>query len=368
MRATAGRRLPALLFLIPAVALLWPGPALASKPAADPAAGLPSRVRMPAEFENKDAMLLGAAQMVQFHPQALVDIVTALYQNVQVIGLVGFAQEGEQVLTLLDEAGLPAEAVTIVEAPVMTMWARDYGPLTVLDRHGQPYFLDAKYEGRGARLDDDVPQHLAEQMAIPVFSLPLTMEGGDLLSNGEGLVLTTQRLLSRNQEERGYDLEDVWHILQRFFGFTDWIPLPSLQGEPTGHLDMFLTFVDPVTVVVGRYDPDDDPRNAPWLDWIARQLDGRPTPLGPLRVERMPMPPNGDGVWRTYTNVIFANEVLLVPAYPTKHPDLDREAVAIYQRLLPDWRIVSVDATSLIRRNGALHCVTLDLPDVQSLM
>lgn len=360
--------LPSALLLPLVLLVLSAEPAPALKNPLTQAGELPIRVRMPAEFETKDALLLGAAQMVQFHPQVLVDIVTAVYKNVEIVSLVGFDKEQQQVADLLNEAGLPAEAVTMVQAPVRTMWARDYGPMTVLDRHGQPFFLNATYRGRGADLDDDVPLHLAEELDIPVIKLPLTMEGGDLVSNGQGLVLTSQRLLHRNQAERGYDLEDVWLILQRFFGFTDWVPLPSLQGEPTGHLDMFLTFVNPLTVVVGRYDPAIDPDNAAWLDWIARQLDQRPTRQGPLQVERIPMPANDDGAWRTYTNVVFANGVLLVPSYGDLDPELEREAVAVYERLLPGWKIVTVDATSLIGRNGALHCVTMELPEGGSLL
>lgn len=325
---------------------------------------LPARVRMPAEFEAKEALLLGATQMVQFHPQVLVDIAGAIFENVQVVSLVSRKAEGKLVQSLLAEAGLPNDAVTTVEAPVMTMWARDYGPLTVLDRYGRPFFLNATYRGRGSHLDDRVPVHLADALEIPVVELPLTMEGGDLLSNGQGLCLTTQRLLKRNQDERGYEVADVWDVLHRYFGFEHWIPLPSLQGEPTGHLDMFLTFVEPWTVVVGRYDPAVDPDNAAWLDWVARNLHERQTLGGSLRVERIPMPPNDDGVWRTYTNVVFANGVLLVPAYPETCPDLDRQAAAIYQDLLPDWTIVSVDASSLIQRAGALHCVTMGLPRI----
>ena len=37
----------------------------------------------------------------------------------------------------------------------------------------------------------------------------------------------------------------------------------------------------------------------------------------------------------------------------------------MYRRLLPDWEVRPVDATSLITRNGALHCVTMNLPVVE---
>ena len=79
----------------------------------------------------------------------------------------------------------------------------------------------------------------------------------------------------------------------------------------------------------------------------------------------IPMPPRPDGLWRTYTNVVFANGRLLVPIYPDFSPDLDRQALELYGRLLPEWEIVGIDAGSLIRREGALHCVIMNLPRVQ---
>ena len=120
----------------------------------------------------------------------------------------------------------------------------------------------------------------------------------------------------------------------------------------------------PTTMVLGRYDPDTDPVNAVLLDRIAEQMAGLDTAAGALRIERISMPPHDDGRWRTYTNVIFANGRLVVPTYPDRCPDRDREALATWAHLLPDWEVVAVDASDLVRKHGALHCVTLNVPDL----
>ncbi len=326
---------------------------------ADSTVTFPEHVRMPAEFETNEALLVGAAQMVQFHPQALVSIVRAAHTHIRLVCLVGFREERDAAARLLLDAGLPGDSVTFFYLPVQSMWTRDYGPLTVLGPQGTAYFLDATYARAEADpADDAAPQVLGRYMRTGVVPLPLTMEGGDLLSSGAGLCLSTQRVISRNADARGDDVQQIWSILQRYGGFTDWVPLPSLVGEPTGHLDMYLTLVDPHTAVVAQLDPEADTENAARLDWVARTLRTRAS----LTVERIPMPPHDDGVWRTYTNVVFANGVLLVPAYPDRFPDLDAQARSVYQRLLPDWQIVGVDASSLIQRGGALHCVTMNLP------
>jgi agmatine/peptidylarginine deiminase len=338
-----------------------PAPPASTPP---PAAAEAPAVRMPGEFETQAALLLGTAQMVQFHPQTIVDVVAAVHERVRVVALVSFKKERDDVARLLLDARLPAGCVTFFYLPVTSMWTRDYAPLSVVDAAGKATFLDAAYRGEGAAQDDGVPVRLGADFGVPVVELPLTMEGGDLLSDGQGLCLSTRRLITRNQEERGDTPEQVWALLQKHCGFTDWFPLPSLSGEPTGHLDMFATIVAPLTVVIGQYDPAVDADNAKWLDWCAHQLASRPTSRGPVTVARIPMPPHDDGVWRTYTNVVFANGVLLVPAYPDVCPDLDAKAREVFARLLPDWRVVSIDCEGLVPRNGALHCVTMGLPSL----
>jgi hypothetical protein len=89
----------------------------------------------------------------------------------------------------------------------------------------------------------------------------LTMEGGNLLSNGRGLCVSSTTLIEQNKM-RGYDLQVVGSILQSDFRFKQWTYLPPLAGEPTGHVDMFVTLTSPTTAIVGQYDPRDDAVNA----------------------------------------------------------------------------------------------------------
>jgi hypothetical protein len=73
------------------------------------------------------------------------------------------------------------------------------------------------------------------------------------------------------------------------------------------------------------------------------------------------MPSNHDGVWRSYTNVIMANGVLMMPVYPDVDADLAGRALDVYRRLLPRWQIVPVDSSALIHCGGALHCISNQL-------
>ena len=304
---------------------------------------------------------------MELHPSVLVDIVSAIHRKARILCLTGTSEDNDGIQKLLLGEGLPAGSVVFLNLPVLTMWVRDFGPICVENSRAELVLVDTHYrERRGNKIDDTVPESMATLLELPCREVPLTMEGGDLLSNGRGLCLSSTRLINRNAHYRNYDPETVGSLLREYLGFEEWIPLPPLEGESTGHVDMFLTLVKPDVVVVGQYDPALDPINAERLDQIASQLAQTETNLGRLSVERIPMPPHDDGLWRTYTNVIFANGTLLIPAYPDVCPDLDRQAREIYSRLLPDWQVIGIDVSELIKMRGALRCITMNIPHVKN--
>jgi hypothetical protein len=187
------------------------------------------------------------------------------------------------------------------------------------------------------------------------------MEGGNLLTNGAGLGVATTALLEKNFRQ-GQDHSSIARLLREHLGIQDLMYLNALVGEETGHVDMFLAFLAPDRVVVAECDPKADPENARILDETADALARVQTDRGPMRVNRIPMTPSADGVWRTYTNVIFANGVLIVPTYSTVDPAIEQKALQVYRRLLPNWKVVGVNADALAAQGGSLHCVSLNIP------
>ncbi len=197
---------------------------------------------------------------------------------------------------------------------------------------------------------------------MPATTTRLRWQGGNLLSNGQGLIVTTTQSMNENIE-CGFDVDTVVDFMKRRFGTTKVVVLEHLVGEPTGHVDMFASFTCPNTIVVGRYDPSVDAQNADVLDRNAARLAKIRTGQGRLRVVRIPMPSNQDGAWRSFTNVVFANGTLLVPTYPDTDPAAGEEALSIFRNLLPEWNVHGVDARAMARHQGGLRCVTLYVPE-----
>jgi agmatine/peptidylarginine deiminase len=326
------------------------------------------------EYEKKSALLL-SCKAAYMYGTVLVDIVKALRKSVPIICLVDSAWEQGVLQGGFRSAGIPDSAVQFSIIPMDTMWLRDYGPFFVRRADGTVMVVQAAYRFKRYTKSDDehvtvevrpkdeqVPSFVAAQMKLPVLKMPLDLAGGSLLSNGDGVGVFTYRELVRNKQSRGYDVKKVFALLSEYFGFHELVAVASLRDEPTGHADMFMTFLAPDVAVVSKCDAKTDPENARGLDAIANGLADLRTSRGPMRVYRVPLPPPKGTYWRSFTNIIMANGVLLMPTFADLDPQMQTEAMETYLHLLPGWQIVGVPADPLLYGNGLLHCITMDVP------
>jgi len=317
--------------------------------------------RLPAEFEPHQTLLLASADLATTLPDVFLDIVSSARSRIDIAVLVRGDHEKVLIEELVLRRGLPRTAVRMLDVPHDTMWIRDYGPIFVSTEKGGRLIVDGDYLQYGRPQDDSVPLALATAFHAAVVHAPAEIEGGNLLSNGRGLLLTTTASVGSN-EEHGLGEAELRDMYRGYLGATQVVFLEPLTRETTGHVDMFAAFTAADTVVVGQYGKSDDPENAAILDRNAKRLVGLPTSAGPLKVVRIPMPSNKGDVFRTYTNGIFANGVYLVPVYPGLDARLERRALDVWRGQLPDWKIVGVDASTVIESGGALHCLSMTVP------
>jgi agmatine deiminase len=316
---------------------------------------------MPGDFERQSAVLLGVNELLPHHPRILTDLVAALVDRVPLVAVVTGEEQRRDLLATLCDWGLPAHRVLCVRSSAIGLWVRDYGP-SFVKRGGRVSVLDAEYWYPGRGDDDRFPTDFARLLSVPALDVPVLVEGGNVLSNGRGLALCSTTLLARNAKR--YTQAQVLTELSLHYGFKTVACVRPLIGSRTGHADMFATFTSPDTLLVGKYDRSEDPANAAQLDQVEKFMKGVDSGAGPLKVERIPMPPHRDDVWRTYTNALYANDVVVVPVYAGVDAGLEREALDLYRRLLPGRQIVTVESTSLAKTGGALRCVSLNIPDL----
>ena len=316
------------------------------------------------EFEHQDAIMINWLDM-EWCNGTLIEMIAAICDRVQVVILIRDDASKGQILELLRNANLDVSGIRFELVRTNSLWIRDFGPLITVSG-GMPRLLDADYRNGSRFLDERVPQSFARAIGSPsdLAQVGCYVEWGAVLCNGDGLCLVSSDVLRRN-ERLGIEEEFVTASLKRLTGSERVIYLDPLYGESTGHLDVFATFTSADTLVLSELDAS-DAINSALLDRHGQFLERvNASDKQKLRVVRIPMPPRDDDLyWPTYTNVVFANGVLLVPQWPNASSQLEATAFETYRRILPNWEVIGIDCHQLGLRQGGLHCATMHVPQM----
>ena len=108
-------------------------------------------------------------------------------------------------------------------------------------------------------------------------SIPLLLEGGNFISNGAGLLLTSSKTILMN-EQGGFSNKQLINMFNDFLGVNGVYAVNPLIDEPNGHLDMFMTLLDKNLAVVAEMDPALDSENSALLNEAADIISSISTP------------------------------------------------------------------------------------------
>ena len=321
-----------------------------------------------AEFSRNSAIILGCHSHIRLMPKLYGDIAKAINGKVPLFGIVSDESQANAGNDLIKRLGLPPESMRFIINKADSIWIRDYAPFILRYDEDNLLMVDAKYRTRdqfqARKKDDFMGVKFAKMFDLPVRSIPLVLEGGNFISNGDGLLLTSAKTLQANKEGKAaYSDPQLVSMFNDYLGVDGVFAVAPLQGEPNGHIDMFMTMVAKNIAVIGEIPPSEDPTNSARLNETARFVSTIPTSAGPIQVKRIPMPPKSGEDWRSYTNVIFANGILLMPSFSDVDPSIEQRAVQVYQSVLPPgWIVKKINCDNLVKLHGQLHCISYNLP------
>ncbi len=317
------------------------------------------------EFRSQGAILVGCQNNLYIDPQLYVNIAKAIDRKVPLYGVAASEVEALAGVKLMKDNGLDPEAMRFIVLPSNSMWIRDYAPIILRYDNDRAVMVDAKYNTRTMRddrkQDDFMGLELARLLGLSVRSVPLLLEGGNLISNGDGLLLTSAKTLDANLKAE-FTQKQLMAMFFDYFGIHSVYTVGALQGEPNGHTDMFMTMLKKNLCVIAEIDPAVDPENSARMNENAKFVSTLNTSSGPMKVLRIPMPNKWGSDFRSYTNVILANGILLMPSYSDVDPAIEAKAEAVYRSALPDWKIKKISCDKLVKMHGQLHCISYNIP------
>ncbi len=338
--------------------------------------------RLPAEWEPQSAILLTwPHEGTDWAPQlaAVEDVYTGLcYQLSAAAGekLLIVCRDGTHrayVERLLAHAGVHRDSLVFALADSNDSWTRDHGPLICIEGSGV-CIVDFRFNGWGGRfsaeLDDRITGTLFRQGVFGdanLLSSGLVLEGGAVETDGRGTLLATRSSLLAATRNPGLTEAQVEAELRRMLGLRRflWLDHGRISGDDTdGHIDTLARFCSPRCICYlsceDRRHPDYDELNRMESQLKGfRTVDGRPYNLVSLPLPGRRLDADGRPLPASYANFLIANGALLVPVYSDP---ADEAACRTLRDLFPDRRVIPIDCSALIRQNGSLHCITLQIP------
>lgn len=335
--------------------------------------------RLPAEWEPQHALLLtwphesGAwGKDTQKIELVFANITRAVSRTQSVIiGAYDVAHQ-EHISKLLSDLGVLSK-VKIYLVPSNDVWARDHGPITVM-QDTQAVLCDFQFTGWGDKyhyqLDDQIPRCLVDSGLLPEYEyrrIPFILEGGAIDSDGQGTLLTTEQCLRSTTRHGSLSRSEVEAHLAEYLGVNHvlWISEGHLSGDDTdGHVDTLARFFNTNTIGYVSTDDENDPHYAS-LKAMENTLKGfRDHANQAYQLVKLPLPApifdlEGNRLPATYANFLLCNQQVLVPLY---QDPLDELILDIFKQHFPERTVVGVDCRAAIEQYGSLHCLTMQIP------
>lgn len=270
-----------------------------------------------------------------------------------------------------DEARLQlGRAVDIAPLALDDSWLRDIGPGILVNDEAQRAGVAFRFNGWGNRVhgyeaDAAFAQWLPNELNLPAFPCPLTMECSGVQVDGIGtLIALTSGLLDDNRNPT-LSPQDVEELLAMFLGARKivWLDDTLWAAAPWRQTVDVVRFCGPAHVLVAAGFGPDDPL-AGELDLIAEQLASERDGLGrTLQVGRVPRAAPRDELdargFGSYLNYYLGNGAVMVPQFGHEH---DEEACALIRDAFPKRDVVAIDVGVLRHRNMGWHSLTLPIP------
>jgi agmatine/peptidylarginine deiminase len=234
------------------------------------------------------------------------------------------------------------------------IWARDYMPIQTLKdkfvefRFDPDYLQGTETERRELKT---YPDMVCDDMGLKTVKSDIILDGGNVIKSDNSVIMT-EKILMENW--RTYNEPELIQQLEKLFETDRIIIIPQDPEDIYGHCDGIVRFIDNDTVL---------------LNWFYRICDEylRKSLLKPitekgLKYEWLDLGLDSDEIngynW-AYINFLQTEDLILVPKMGIKEDDIAFSQICeLYKSYADRGRVFQVDSREIIKKDGALNCVS----------
>jgi agmatine/peptidylarginine deiminase len=297
--------------------------------------------RNPAEWEP----MTGA--IIRWPLGIPVSLIAEMSEDLEVYTIVANSSQQASATSTYQSGGVNMANAFFIIAPTNSIWTRDYGPWFIFDGAGNYGIVDHVYN-RPRPLDDLIPGVIGTEWSVPVYGMDLTTAGGNHMSDGLDMSMSTRLVYDENP---GMPPRDVDAMMKDYLG-NDYTVLEYIESGGIHHIDCWAKFLDPTTILIKDVSPGHpsyDLLNAR-ADFLATKTSAWGRPYTIVRVYC----PYGTA----YTNSIILNDKVFVPIFSSSWDD---SALQVYEQAMPGYEVLGFYGSWY--DNDAIHCRVMGVTD-----
>jgi agmatine deiminase len=280
-------------------------------------------------------------------------------------------------LRVKEAQDLCGPTVKVLPYPINDCWTRDTAPVFVVDKLKKAMIgRDFQFNGWGNKypflLDDKLPVGVCQHLKVPRTDIDLVLEGGAVLCDGEGTLITTETVMLNPNRNPGKTKLEIEALLLAAYGASKVIWLPyglEFDSITDGHVDLVASYIAPAKLLIytapgsGRGDEARMQANKAILQ-AATDAKGRRFTLVEIHEQPRYTIKNTGTPWAevltfSYTNYYATNTAIIVPIANVPN---DAAALAVIRSAYPGRQVIGVPARALGWGGGGVHCVTQHIP------
>jgi agmatine/peptidylarginine deiminase len=299
-------------------------------------------IRQPAEFEPMQGVLIRYPFGISYY------IIAEMAEDAEVVTIVESTSQQTDVESQYQSYGVNLDHCSFLIAPTETYWTRDYGPWFIFNGDDEQGVVDFTYN-RPRPNDNAIPSAYANNQGLPLYNMPLEHTGGNYMTDGQGISISTDLVWTENY---GYTHSQIDDIVLDYLGINTYHVVPDVNGEYIKHIDCWAKYLSPDKIMIREvpqsHSQYDEIEAA--VDYFESQTSSYDTPYEVVRVYT----PND----QPYTNSLILNDKVLVPITGSQWDD---DAIESYENAMPGYEILGF--TGSWQSTDALHCRAKGIPD-----
>jgi len=231
------------------------------------------------------------------------------------------------------------------------IWARDYMPIQVTENKFIEYRYDPDYlqgteetEGEKTREVKTYPDMVCDAINLKTIKTDIILDGGNVIKSKNCVILTDKILIENCFWYK--DKNKLLKQLEELFEVEHVVLIQWPQEEDFGHSDGMLRFIDEKTVLINEVEK---------LPSIEKRLKEHGLNWEYLRFN---VKKENENNW-AYINFLQIKDLIILPKLNIEE---DEQAMSQIQMYYPEYaernRIVQVDATEIVKGEGAFNCIS----------